>query len=299
MARRLPLELWLKIFALRPELSPWKLFLGRIKLPEADIKHSKVWDAIFDKYDYLMAMSNQRQPCMLLGSGLHYIYNSNPEETLQKQPEGTIQQQPEEIHLVLVCGEFWSPSDKMTSLFLKSLKKTILPISLDKRPNEVNIAYGTRHTIRLTIKGLWTAYYHTSIIVNNPEKLFTLKDDGLYSAYLYWKNDRKKLRTIKPKDIVGVGRYASRCKKTCYVSSVCGIIIQQPAEYPTELPIGLMASSDLFAGKGFPRQIVFEEPLGTMNLIAKYRDENNNSKPRWCIGWEYKDDVAYNERLWR
>jgi hypothetical protein len=156
---RVPLELWLKIFTRLPEMPIRKLAVAfRKGLPGPELKHSKAWDAIFDDYEWLNYMAFKRHHCMLLGYDLHFLYSLDTEEALREKSD--------EINLVLICGEQWISNQDITSMFLKCLKKTTLPI-VERFPDEVTIAYGKdrSHTIKLSIRAVnvgitaaWASY---------------------------------------------------------------------------------------------------------------------------------------------
>ena len=162
--RRIPLELWLKIFSHRPDLSIRKVALALNKpLPASDLKHSKVWDAIFDDYDWLDYMTFKKYHCMVFGSDLSFRYTSNTEHALLNRSS--------DINLVLICGEHWFLIQESIWKFFKSLKKTAA--SSDGRPfpnkttihdyqhsaafpKEITIPYGNNgsYIIKLDIRGL-------------------------------------------------------------------------------------------------------------------------------------------------
>jgi len=231
---RIPLELWLRIFGYRQELSIRKVALAFNKqLPASDLKHSKVWDAIFDNYDWLNFMAFEKYHCMLFGNDLNFLYTSNTEHALLNKSS--------DINLVLICGEYWSPTKWSTSKFFKSLKKTASPvgqafpdeatISAERPsafPKEVTIPYGDngRYTIRLDIRSLTDESPSQNIFIKKPIiRLFCPKDDGLHAAYIYWHYDSKKLRYVLPKDIDGVGRNKPQHGGAFYIVGLCKVTL--------------------------------------------------------------------------
>jgi hypothetical protein len=290
---RAPLEIWLKIYSYLPKMSSRKLALAFGKeLPEADTKHGNVWDAIFDDYEWLDFMVNfSKHHCVLLGYDLHLLYNLNTEQALN-QKSG-------EINLVLLCGEYWSSgNERAMSMFLRCLKK---PASTTGRgfPHTVTVPHGS-HTIRLSVRAVQDA--QEPFVYDNPEKLFSLDQSGLHSAYLYYGYDRKQLRILEPQDIVGIGRYASVCDTTYYISKICGVMIQQPQQRPKGLPAGLtILGPHPHPGK-FSWQAVLQSCPGLVEKKYKHGNMARATEPQHCIGWQYQTGSqlhSCNRHLWQ
>jgi hypothetical protein len=211
-----------------------------------ELKHQKVWDLIFDNYEFLEYISECGYLCVLLGSDLQYLYNYNSKKALH---ERSLKDNKDlNLALVFLRGD---PNSKSSSYIL-STRQIIEGFSNSAKKElkeKIDISYprwivpGTlkiRHcfakgeycTIRLNIESLSELSGSPSTKLDTCETLVSLEGDYLNSAYLYWKYDGKLLRLIEPTDIVGVGRYASVRGTKEWVKDVCGLKIQHPAEVP-------------------------------------------------------------------
>jgi hypothetical protein len=163
---------------------------------------------------------------LLIRDGLHYLYSLNIQEGLRKRPDEIL------INIVLLCEE-QCPEVKMPSKLFKSLKP-YKPLPERRNLKSVIIPFGKdkSYKIRLHIRDFGSHGSHNPKLITELGNLFSLKSDGLYSAYLYWTYDRWTLRTLNPKDIVGVRRYTSVYDKKTFVKELCGILIQKPEAVP-------------------------------------------------------------------
>jgi hypothetical protein len=175
-----PREIWWDIFSYLPEISLRSLSVGfNQRLPEKQLKHSKVWDAIFEDYDWLTYMVKAGYKPLLIGDGLHYLYSLDIQEGLRERPDEIL------IDIMLLCEEQCSEVKMPFKLFKllkpykllpkrKNLKSVIIPFKKDKS-----------YKIRLYIGdfGLYNSY--NPKLITKLGNLFSLKSDDLYLAYLY------------------------------------------------------------------------------------------------------------------
>lgn len=280
---KVPLEIWWDIFSYLPEISLRSLAVGfNKKLPEKQLKHSKAWDVIFKDYDWLTYMVKAGYMPLLVGSGLHYLYSPYIQEGLREGPD--------EIDIVLLCGEQCSEV-KMPSMLFESLKPYI---SLPERKNLFIIPFGKdgKHKIRLHIGDFGSQCSLDHKRITELGNLFSLKSDGLYSAYLYWIYDRWTLRTLNPEDIVGIGRYASVCDRKTFVEELCGFSIQKPESVP----------KGKRGRQWLPWQVVFEDP-DKSPYDFQHRRTKKASIWQHYVGWEYHDEIRdheeKNKELWK
>lgn len=305
----LPLELWLKIFRYIPEISPRKLsvaFRKGLPISNNDFKHSKVWDIIFDDYKFLDYMTSCGYPCILLGSGLHLLYNLGTHAGLQERSKSW-----EDVYLVLLRGNYqndnYSGAKDIILEFAKSAKKELgdrIRASVSDMKFNVPNTLQFRHyipqdpdrrwvNITLNIETLFHPFVE-SIRLQHPEKLVCLKGHYLYSAYLHWKYDRKQLRVIEPSDIVGRGRYASVCGTTDSVKHACGLTIQQPQEMPRNKDWKHYDHRNFLSKcqRNFPWQIKLEIDDGSTVWLREKYEQRDRERKR-CLGWEH----AFSENI--
>jgi hypothetical protein len=293
--KRIPLELWLNIFSFLPEISTRKLSVTLHRLlptTDVDLKHSKAWDIIFDDYKFLDWMTERGYPCILLGSGLHLLY------TVSRWSLAPV----EDICLVLLRGNYegglaYARRD-IISEFARSARKEVRErIHVDDYTFKVpetfrfrcQLCIGSHQrwvNITLNIANLFL--WNAPIQLKAPQNLVSLKGYYLYSAYLYWKGDGKFLRVIKPRDIVGKGRYASVCGTKDSVKYACGLTIQQPIEHRS---LGRCYEH-------FPWQVKLENIDGS-NFEYREKFELANTERKHCLGWEHKWSERLREVQWR
>lgn len=287
----IPVEIWLKIFSHLPEISPRILSVTsrrRIASP-ITVKHCKVWDIIFDDYDFLDYYTSIGNAFILLGCDLEFLYNSKPDGTRRT------------FYLALVCGNREAYSREFWERFAKSAKKGALDRILRERdpsrsslstapykPETLRFKYvfqkdhlnrrpGSSVYVEINVENLFTPMNETTV-VDCPTKLVSLKGNCLESAYLYWKYDNKFLQTIESYDIVGRGRYASVCGTKNLVTEVCGLKIQPPTGIPSKKDVWTQ-SFDLKCQRIFPWQVKFRT-LGGGALLTERRALKD------CLGWE-------------
>jgi len=301
---KVPLELWLKIFALRPGISLRKLAATfRIRLPESEERYSKVWDAVFKDYRWLDEMADFGHNCMLIGHDLRLLYRSNSSRDLceaLKERDAAFHDNfhgygshPRKVYLVLVAGPRWSPMD--TDEFKKmlaSLKVGTFGYSIDDKQNpaEITIPYGHDVEIILSISPIKPVYRSHEFTLDDPgNRLFAINAfGGLNSAYMYWRHDKRELRNLGPEDIVGFGKYASQCNSIKRVKEFCGLTVQRPQH------------NSRGTAADYPYQMSFHHPGGLIKHRRKYEDGNKES--RHFIGWEYDSAdpywIGHNRRHW-
>ncbi|PMD55342.1 uncharacterized protein K444DRAFT_634176 [Hyaloscypha bicolor E] len=249
---KLHFDIWHQILSYLPNISRRTLtHLTGNKFPlwsnNNELKHQKVWDLIFDNYEFLEYMSDCGYLCILIGSDLQYLYNYNSREALYKR--SLKDRNDLNLALIILQGNqryrSWAGqpgTSRIVGDFINSARKELkqqIHIS-DTRwdvPGTLQIHHRPgkrkRYTIRLNIESLSKGPLPDRPSIELAcEALVSLKGDYLNSAYLYWKYDRKLLRLIEPPDIVGVGRYASVRGTKEWVKDVCGLKIQHPEEVP-------------------------------------------------------------------
>ncbi|CZR65323.1 uncharacterized protein PAC_15223 [Phialocephala subalpina] len=308
------LELWLKIFSYLPEISPRKFsvaFRKGLPISNTDLKHSKVWDIIFDDYKFLDYMTDRLYPCILLGSDLHLLYNLDAYTALRERPNPW-----EDVYLVLLLGNCQngeiSDGRDFGLEFAKSAKKE-LGDQIRRRVKDRTVPETLyfRHyfpqdpsggvRITLNIESLWSPKAK-SIFLDHPEKLVSLKGHYLYSAYLHWKYDGKLLRDIEPSDIIGRGRYASVCGTIDSVKHACGFTVQQPQDTPRRKHWHHQDHEhwDFLrkCQRNFPWQVKFEINNGE-RVWHREKFEWGDGERKRCLGWEHSCSEEYREKEWK
>jgi hypothetical protein len=192
-----PIELWTEIRSYLPSISKHVIAeaLGFTHLGSthtSEDKHSRLWYSFFHNEEWLSAMIEKGLKPVLIGHDLHHLYHTEHLKTETKSK-----------YLVLVLGhdgdggKYGKPNvTGEMSLFFNSLKPHT------KLGN--GELYFPETKITLNYYDAIHNYYYTTI--TQPHRLVSHKLGGLHSAYLYWKDNPFKVKTIRPRRIVGIRR---------------------------------------------------------------------------------------------
>lgn len=168
-------------------------------------RHSQVWEGIFEDETWTSTASDLGLNPVLLGEGLHSIYNGTNNECAA----------PAEI--ALITGDISGDIRFHRKTLFESLRRH----TFREATNEV---FFEDANIILNIHDALEAPEMISI---DPEKLISGKENKLRSAYLFWRDSSYSLRTTGPEDIISSRGNASALKD---VSVYCSLSLVPPED---------------------------------------------------------------------
>ena len=165
-------------------------------------KHSRVWNMIFQNEDWITKATTEFgvNP-ILIGPNLHAYYNNDSQKY-------------KPAYMVLETGDRSGDLRFHKELFLKSLK----PHTFRKETGEVEFKSG------ITLNVI-SALDDPEMIYMETKRLFSYRHKRLRTSCLYWQDSQWALRTLGPKDIVGIGGSVSSIDDVAYI---CGLNFTLP-----------------------------------------------------------------------
>lgn len=165
-------------------------------------KHSRVWNMIFQNEDWITKVTTDFDVNpVLIGPNLHVYYNNDSQKY-------------KPAYMVLKTGNRSEDLHYHKELFLKSLK----PHTFRKETGEVEF----KSDITLNVI---SALYDSEMIYMETKKLFSYRHKRLRTSYLYWQDSQWALRTLRPKNIVGIEGPTSSIDDVSYI---CSLNLTQP-----------------------------------------------------------------------
>jgi hypothetical protein len=201
---RVPNELWGMIKSYVVPLSKHVIADALRFKPTPEDKHSRVWNSIFQNENWLSAMTERGLNPVLIGHDLHHIYHAKNITT----------KYPKTKYLVLVLGY-----DRDGGKYKPSVEDKIDLLESSLKPHSLKDTERFFAGPRIVLNIRDAKFDDNNTSITQPRRLVSRKLGGLYSAYLYWKDDSFKVRTIGPEHIVGIGRALT--KKN--VSNIVGL----------------------------------------------------------------------------
>lgn len=192
--KRVPPEVWNQI---RSYLS----IFPRSALDSAlgsENHHLRIWRSIFKNEDFLDEATKNGVNPVLIGYDLNKQFYFKNNKTNSKTS-----------YLVLVLafdgdGGKWNTAWETDSAS-RLLYDTLQPHESTGVPREYLFP---KSGIILNLESVGSQY---STSVHQPRRLVSRRrNQGLYSAYLYWKDPEFKLRTIGPEDVKGIGKGSTK-----------------------------------------------------------------------------------------